>query len=105
MKTLDVVFTVMELLLQSFISHSLLLPTKLRFDNTAFFNSFYFKKTERTSTGQSRDHAILRSRLVILSGEKARDKIFAETFVHDNTFLQFSRVFCPSLLFFTPVAN
>ena len=48
----------MELLLQIFSSHFVLVPTKRRFDITAFFNSFSSGKINLTSTGKTGEDAI-----------------------------------------------
>ena len=51
-KILDVIFLVVELLLENFSSHFALVPTKRRFDIKALFNSFCSEKIEWTSTGK-----------------------------------------------------
>ena len=46
------------LLLENFNSHFVLVPTERRFHFTAFSNSYFSEKIERTSTGKPREDAI-----------------------------------------------
>ena len=57
-KNLDVIFLVVELLLENFSAHFALVPTKRRFDITALFRSFCSEKIEWTSTGKRCEDAI-----------------------------------------------